>query len=183
MLGVAMGFLLSWHIAAINFVSAFTLWLYSNLLKRQPFIGNLVVALLTSISILIVEVLYHSGNILILIYASFAFFMTLVREIIKDMEDLKGDNTFGCRTLPIIWGLRKTKFVIYLILAIFAATVLILNERYSQLPLYYFLIFLFAPLLWMLTRLIRADTKKDFHWLSSFCKIILLLGILSMIFV
>jgi 4-hydroxybenzoate polyprenyltransferase len=183
MLGVAMGFLLSWQIAAINFVSAFTLWFYSNLLKRQPFIGNLVVAVLTGISILIVEVLYHSGNVLILIYASFAFFMTLVREIIKDMEDLKGDNTFGCRTLPIVWGLRKTKFMIYFILAVFAATVLILNERYSQLPLYYFLIFLFIPLVWLLIRLIRADMVKDFRWLSGFCKIILLLGIMSMMFV
>lgn len=182
-LGVFMGFLLSWHIAAINFISAFTLWFYSNLLKRQPFIGNLVVALLTGISILIVEVLYHSGNVLILIYASFAFFMTLVREIIKDMEDLKGDNTFGCRTLPIIWGLRKTKFVIYFILAVFAATVLILNEQYSRLPLIYFLVFLFIPLIWLLIRLIRADTVRDFRWLSGFCKVILLLGIMSMIFV
>jgi len=183
MLGVFMGFLLNWHIAAINFITAFTLWFYSNLLKRQPFIGNLVVAVLTGMSILIVEMLYHSGNILILIYATFAFFMTLVREVIKDMEDLKGDNTFGCRTLPIIWGLRKTKFLIYFILAVFAATVLILNERYSQLPRYYFLVFLFIPLIWLLNRLIRADTKKDFHWLSSFCKVILLLGIMSMIFV
>jgi 4-hydroxybenzoate polyprenyltransferase len=182
-LGVALGLLLSWQIALINFVSAFALWLYSNLLKRQPFIGNLVVALLTGISIQVVEVLYRSGNTLILIYASFAFFMTLVREIIKDMEDLKGDNTFGCRTLPIVWGLRKTKFVIYFILAVFAATVLILNEWYSQLPLYYFLVFLFVPLIWLLNRLIRADTKKDFRWLSAFCKIIMLLGIFSMIFI
>lgn len=182
-LGVALGFLVGWPIAAINFMSAFALWFYSNLLKRQPFIGNLVVALLTGVSILVVEVLYRSGNVLILIYASFAFFMTLVREIIKDMEDLKGDNTFGCRTLPIVWGLRKTKFVIYFILAVFAAIVLVLNELYSQLPLYYFLLFLFVPLIWLLNRLIRADTKKDFRWLSSFCKVILLLGIFSMIFI
>jgi 4-hydroxybenzoate polyprenyltransferase len=182
-LGVALGLLVNWRIALINFVSVFMLWFYSNLLKRQPFIGNLVVALLTGISIQVVEVLYHSGNILILIYATFAFFMTLVREIIKDMEDLKGDNTFGCKTLPIIWGLRRTKFLIYLVLAVFAATVLILNERYSQLPLWYFLVFLFIPLIWLLARLIRADTKKDFSWLSAFCKVIMLLGILSMAFI
>jgi 4-hydroxybenzoate polyprenyltransferase len=182
-IGVLLGFLLSWKIAVINFFSAFFLWLYSNELKRKPFIGNLMVALLTGISIQIVAVLYQSTNPLIFIYASFAFFMTLVREIIKDMEDLKGDHTFGCKTLPIIWGLRKTKFVIYIVLAVFSITVLTLNEIYTQLPLLYFIIFLFIPLLWLLVRLIRADTVKDFARLSAFCKIIMLMGIMSMIFI
>src|SRR5688572_3568054 len=127
-----------------------------------------------------VDSLYHTGSALIVIYASFAFFMTLVREIIKDMEDLKGDNTFGCRTLPIIWGLRKTKFTIYVILAVFSVIVVVLNYFYKPLPFSYFVIFLFLPLLWLLYRLIRADTKKDFTILSTFCKVIMLLGILSM---
>jgi 4-hydroxybenzoate polyprenyltransferase len=182
-IGIALGFVLNWRIGAMNFASVFLLWWYSNDLKRQPFIGNVVVALLTGIAIFIVDGLYNTGNMLILVYATFAFFMTLIREIIKDMEDLKGDHTFGCKTLPIIWGLRKTKFVIYGILSIFALAVLLLNFLYTELPLYYFLIFLFPTLLWLFYRLIRADTKKDFEWLSTFCKIIMLLGILSLVFV
>jgi 4-hydroxybenzoate polyprenyltransferase len=109
--------------------------------------------------------------------------MTLVREIIKDMEDLKGDNTFGCKTLPIVWGLRRTKFLIYFILAVFAVAVVILNHFFKALPLAYYVIFLFIPLLLMLYRLIRADTKRDFSVLSSFCKVIMLLGILSMVLI
>lgn len=181
--GVALGLLLSWKIAAVNFLSATVLWWYSNNLKRQPFIGNFVVALLTGIAIWLVDSLYKTGHILIIIYASFAFFMTLIREIIKDMEDLKGDNTFGCQTLPIVWGMRKTKYMIYVILAAFSITVVLLNLFFSNLPLHYFSIFLIIPILWFLYRLIGADTKKDFAWLSSFCKIILLLGIFSMIFI
>jgi len=99
------------------------------------------------------------------------------------MEDLKGDNTFGCRTLPIVWGLRRTKFFIYFILTVFALTVILINQFYKALPLEYFLIFLFIPLLILLYRLIRADTTRDFAALSTFCKIIMLLGILSMAFV
>ncbi|MFZ6013574.1 MAG: geranylgeranylglycerol-phosphate geranylgeranyltransferase, partial [Bacteroidota bacterium] len=182
-LGVFLGLIVHWKIAMVNFASVFLLWWYSNDLKRQPFIGNVVVALLTGVSIMIIDAIYKTGNILIVIYACFAFFMTLIREIIKDIEDLKGDNTFGCRTLPIVWGTRKTKFVIYLILAAFCATVLTLNLIYVNLPLHYFLVFLFIPLLLMLYRLIRADTKKDFSWLSGFCKIIILLGIFSMAFI
>ncbi|MBL7859206.1 MAG: geranylgeranylglycerol-phosphate geranylgeranyltransferase [Cyclobacteriaceae bacterium] len=181
--GIAIGFLLNWKIGVMNIGSAFLLWFYSNELKRQPFIGNFVVALLTGVAIIIVDVFYRSGNALIIIYASFAFFMTLVREIIKDMEDLKGDNTFGCKTLPIIWGMRKTKMAIYFILILFSITIFLLNEFYSQLPLEYFLIFLFIPLVWLLARLIRADTKKDFAWLSMFCKVIMLFGVLSMAFI
>lgn len=182
-LGTFIGTFLNWRIGIINFASAFLLWWYSNDLKRQPFIGNFVVALLTGASIIMVDALYHSGNPLIIIYASFAFFMTLIREIIKDMEDLKGDNTFGCRTLPIIWGLRKTKFLIYLIMIIFVADVMLLNFFYVSLPLKYLLLFLFVPWLWLLFQLIRADTRKDFAWLSNFCKMIMLLGVLSMAFV
>jgi 4-hydroxybenzoate polyprenyltransferase len=181
--GILVGFIISWKIAAINFASVFLLWWYSNDLKRHPFIGNLVVSLLTGIAILLVDALYKTGNTLIITYAIFAFFMTLIREIIKDMEDLKGDDTFGCKTLPIVWGLRKTKFFIYFVLFIFSLTVLLLNFVYRQLPLYYFLLFLFPPLLWLLYRLIKADTKKDFEWLSTFCKVIMLLGILSLVFI
>lgn len=180
--GVAIGLFLNWRIGVVNFISAFLLWWYSNDLKRQPFIGNLVVSLLTALAIVIVDALYRTGNPLIFIYATFAFFMTLIREIIKDMEDLKGDHTFGCRTLPIIWGFRKTKFFIYGVMLIFAFTVILLN-LYFELPVYYFMIFLFLPLLWLLYSLIRADTKNDFAKLSGFCKIILLLGVFSMAFV
>lgn len=181
--GVALGFLLSWKIAAVNFASATILWWYSNNLKRQPFIGNFVVALLTGVAIWLVDSLYKTGHMLILTYASFAFFMTLIREIIKDMEDLKGDQTFGCQTLPIVLGMRKTKYLIYAILAIFLGTVMMINFYYDNLPVNYFLLFLFVPILWLLVRLIGADTKKDFAWLSDFCKIILLLGIFSMAFI
>lgn len=181
--GVTLGFILSWKIAAVNFVSASLLWWYSNSLKRHPFVGNLVVAVLTGVAIWLVDSLYKTGDMLIIAYATFAFFMTLIREIIKDMEDLKGDQTFGCQTLPIVWGMRKTKYFIYMILAVFVMTVMALNHFYVNLPEDYFLLFLFVPLLWFLVRLIGADTKKDFSWLSGFCKIILLLGILSMPFI
>ena len=182
-LGLAIGVFLNLRIGAINFVSIFLLWWYSNDLKRQPFIGNVVVALLTALSILIVDALYRTGNSLIVIYASFAFFMTLIREIIKDMEDLKGDDTFGCRTLPIVWGIRKTKVLIYVIMCLFVITVIVLDKLHVVLPEFYFILFLFLPLLWLMYKLIVADTKKDFAQLSVFCKVILLLGVLSMAFV
>ena len=181
-IGIALGIYLSLGIGLVNAVSVFLLWLYSNNLKRLPFIGNVTVAFLTGLAVIVVDLFYRTNNSLVIIYALFAFFITLVREVIKDMEDLKGDNSFGCKTLPIIWGLRKTKLLLYIILVAFAGIVVVLNQLYRALPFKYHLIFLFVPLLWLLYRLIRADMKKDFTRLSIFCKVIMLLGILSMAF-
>jgi 4-hydroxybenzoate polyprenyltransferase len=180
--GIAIGFWLNWKIGLINLFSAFMLWLYSNALKRQPFIGNLAVALLTGISVFVVNVLYPPMLVLTGIYSLFAFFMTLVREIIKDLEDLKGDDSFGCKTLPIVWGIRKTKFFVYFLLLLFALLVLGLHHWISPLPMMFFAWFLFLPMMVLLAWLIRADTRKDFYHLSQFCKIIMVAGILSMAF-
>ena len=180
--GIVLGFYLSWKIAGVNLLSVFLLWLYSNSLKRLPFVGNLSVAFLTGLAVFIVDLFYGKDSSLVVIYALFAFFMTLVREVIKDMEDLKGDHSFGCKTLPIVWGIRKTKILIYIILIVFGGVVIVLNQLYQALPFKYHLIFLFVPLLWLFLRLIRADMKKDFTRLSMYCKVIMMLGILSMAF-
>jgi 4-hydroxybenzoate polyprenyltransferase len=183
MTGVALAIFLNWKIGVIIFFMSFSLWWYSNSLKRQPFIGNFVVALLIGLSIELINTLYHVESYLVTIYSLFSFFMTLLREIIKDMQDLKGDSSFGCKTLPIIWGLRKTKAFIYGLMAAFAVLVIIMNQLFIKLPIYYFMGFLFIPLGILLVLLIRADTVRDFKQLSQLCKVILVLGIVSMTFV
>lgn len=178
--GIFIGFFVSWKLAVVNVFSVSVLWFYSNLLKRLPFIGNFTVALLTGFSIAILLLLYRTNSGLIIVYALFSFFMTLIREIIKDMEDLKGDNTYGCKTLPVIWGVRKTKITLYIIIVLFSVIVALINYLYVKLPVIFFVMLLFIPLGWLTIQLVGADTKKDFSWLSSFCKVIMLLGILSM---
>ncbi len=180
--GIGLGFVLNWKIGIINFMSVFLLWLYSNALKRLPFVGNFLVALLTALSILVVNVLFQPIAAIFLVYSLFAFFMTLVREIIKDVEDLKGDDTFGCRTLPIVWGIRPTKVFIYLLLLVFLAVVIAIHIRVTPMPVLFFIAFLFLPLGVLVIWLIRADTRKDFYHLSQFCKILMLAGIFSMAF-
>lgn len=182
MAGTALGFLLSWPIGVVNFTSAFLLWLYSNALKRMPFVGNFAVALLTGMSILVVNLLFTPLLTVVVVYALFAFFMTLIREIIKDMEDLKGDDTFGCRTLPIIWGLRNTKLFIYLLIVLFSIVVIVIHWQVTPMPVWFFTGFLLMPMGVLVAWLIRADTRKDYHLLSQFSKLIMLAGIFSMAF-
>jgi 4-hydroxybenzoate polyprenyltransferase len=181
-LGIGMGALLGLKIAAIHVFSVLLLWWYSNSLKRLTLVGNIAVAFLTGLSIYAIEVLYKTGNLSIMLYAVFAFFMTLIREIIKDIEDMKGDTTFGCKTLPIVYGIRKTKWILYGLILLFSIVVMVVNMIYDPLPFSYYILFLYVPLAFVVFKLIRADTTKDFHKLSNLCKIIMLLGILSLAF-
>jgi len=176
---IAMGFYLSTTIGVINFFAAFLLWLYSNQLKRQPFIGNFVVAILTGTTLFLVSEYFGEKQYLILCYAIFAGFITLIREIIKDLEDMKGDERYGCRTLPIAIGIPKTKQVIFGIAVVFLVTVFFMISHISMiLP-----IILSIALIFLIFGVLKADTVKAYTRLSDLCKIIMLLGVISMIWI
>jgi len=181
LVGVALGFIVSWKLAVINLLSAALLWLYSNQLKRLPVVGNLSVALLTGLSIYIVHLIFSEGHAMVIAYSLFAFCFTMIREIIKDMEDLKGDSTFGCRTLPVVIGIRKTKWFIYALSVLFVATLVFLSFIFVGRELAVFCTGLLLPIAWLIYHLRKADTVAAFRKLSNHCKVIMLAGILSMI--
>lgn len=178
--GIGIGFLLSWQIGVINFLCAVLLWLYSNQLKRIAFVGNFSVALLAAISIFSLNLLFQENNLLVVAYAMFAFGFTLIREIIKDMEDMKGDSTFGCKTLPVVLGMRGTKYIIYLLSALFVSSLSVLAYLFVGDGLTKFCLTLVVPLGILIFFLHRADTVHHFNQLSNYCKIVMLLGIFSM---
>ena len=180
-LGIGLGLLVGLKVAAVNLLAAFVLWLYSNQLKRLPFIGNFTVALLTAASLLVIIVYVPRNGFLVVTFAVFAFFISLIREIIKDMEDLRGDATFGCQTLPIVWGIRRTKSLLYILIGSFLVILFTLSFYLREWIVFYFTLFVFLPTAWLTWRLARADTRKEFGYLSTWCKIIMLSGVLSMV--
>jgi 4-hydroxybenzoate polyprenyltransferase len=206
-IAILLGFYLAWRIKAISFGLVFPfisglLWIYSAKYKRILFWGNFIVAGLSSFVILVVwlfeffwlrlqaeqfvEVLpaIRWVNYIVLAYAMFAFLVSLVREIIKDMEDTEGDKTVDCRTLPLVAGMKNTRFIVG---AILLATIFLLG--YAQLILYrlsldmafwYFMCTVQAGAVYLLVKLFLAREKEDYHFLSSLCKLIMVAGILSM---
>lgn len=176
---IAIGFQLSIPIGLTMFSAAFLLWLYSNQLKRLPLIGNVSIALLTGMTLVLVAEYFQERTFIIACYAVFAAFITLIREIIKDVEDRKGDERFGCKTIPIVFGVAKTKVFLYAIQIIFMVTVFILLRNISFiLP-----IVLLLTLIVLSYKIAKADTVKAFQQLSTYCKVIMLLGVLSMIWI
>lgn len=178
--GIFIGFNLSLTIGLINLMAAFLLWLYSNLLKRLPFVGNFTIALLSGLAISVMAIYYDSSYVLVNSYALFAFSISIVREIIKDMEDLKGDSTFGCKTLPIIWGIPRTKNLLYAMVALFTCMLFFVSGVLGNWLLVIYFFTLLIPIVVFAVRLVQADTHQEFAYLSSLCKLIMLGGILSM---
>lgn len=177
-LGILLGIFVSWWIVGINILATFLLWLYSNLLKRLPLWGNLVVSFLTGLSVFVVYILFRQNLELIAMYSVFAFFISLIREIVKDLEDIEGDEKFGCRTLPIAVGLVATKRIIYSITFLFLVAVYFLA---SSLPAFWsFFLTLTIILAFLCNRIYVADKKSDYASISIYAKIIMVLGIISM---
>lgn len=179
-IGILLGTWVSWEIGIIDFFAIGLLWLYSNQLKRLPLLGNIAVALLTGLAVFIVYIFFKESLFLFAAYATFAFFISLIREIIKDMEDVEGDRKFGCKTLPISIGIRKSKMVIYLVSLIFLGSVVLLLQ---QEPKFWWVFSgLTLMLAWLNYRLFKADKNIDFTKLSTLSKQIMILGLISMIF-
>lgn len=196
-IGLALGFYLAFTIGKpfLGFVHLsiwVLLWYYSVALKRQPFIGNFTVSLITASVVLVVywfspQTVFH--QIFIWGYALFAFLTNLQRELVKDLEDIEGDKSIACRTLPIVWGIKKTKqltaFVnISTIIALMAFQSYQINQntQYIYLPSWWLTILLLQiPLLYILFRLKSADNPAHFKKISNNIKAIMLFGILLLI--
>jgi 4-hydroxybenzoate polyprenyltransferase len=189
-----------WYLILANIICMILLWFYSTSFKRQLLIGNIVIALLTTWTILIVFYLYVPLQSAIgtndpttvkffraaFLYAGFAFIITLIREAVKDMEDIKGDASYGCKTLPIVAGITATKVytLVWTIVLIGALVVLQLYIlQFSWLwAVLYSILFVITPLIYFARLLLKANTPSEFNRLSAITKWIMLAGILSMVF-
>jgi len=201
-MGVLSGFYLSNVIGKPSFSALFiiiaaTLYQYAAQWKQSLLIGNFIVALLASVSILIIGIfdLYPITTInnrallalifqILIDFAVFAFMINFLREIIKDLEDSEGDASQGMQTLPIVLGINRTSKLVFGLSFIPILTLLfyIYNNLFQlQFATLYLLILVVAPLLFFTVKIWNTRTKKDFHSLSLLLKWILFFGIISII--
>ena len=189
-----------WYLIMANIACVALLWLYSTSFKRQLLIGNIVISILTAWTVLILFFAFTSPREAIIgnspatikffrisfLYAGFAFISSLIREAIKDMEDMEGDEKYGCRTLPIVAGIRSAKIYISIWIVILLAALVILQLYVLQFQWWYAIVYsillVIAPLSYLLYKLSKAKKVKEFSALSSLSKLIMLTGIVSMIF-
>ena len=178
---IALGFYLNPKIGVVHIFSSFFLWYYSNQLRRITIIGNVVIAFLTGLTLLMVCIYLARNEVLVYIYASFAMAITLIREVLKDMEDVKGDSKFGIESLPVIFGIRGAKAFIYLAIGISGAFLISFLITIDIWLVRYYFVGLLPIFLWFIYKLIYADRQKDYQRLIRFTNFIILSGLISMI--
>ena len=211
-LGIASGFYASYQVTKLWFgcifiFLAFSLYKYSKNYKTTFLIGNLQVAFLTALSIILIALFdlipigisFEDGSEtifnIILFYAGFSFITTLIREIIKDLEDMEGDTEKNANTLAINYGISKTKNITTFLILIpifgigyfqsFQYSELISNSSiegsywWKNFIAALYTLFIQTLLITLLIKMIIANTKSDFHFSSSLCKIIMLVGVSS----
>ena len=190
-----------WYILLGNFMCVVLLFGYSVSLKRKLLFGNILISLLTAWVILVIglaeftspvftssKIVEASGKIIriSLLYGGFAFISSLIREAIKDIEDMQGDEKYGCRTMPIVWGVNSAKVYIAVWLVVILALLIILQVYVARFEWWwamtYSIVFIIGPFVIIFLQLYKAKDQKDYHRLSNWTKLVMLTGILSMIF-
>ena len=178
------------------------LWLYSVSLKRQFIIGNISIAFLSAmvpylagmIHVYVLKEQYTSYfnsdseqvyMLIVYTYMFFAFLTTLIREIQKGLADMKGDGAIGCKTIPLVWGVDKTKkLCIYLLLfAFFGVITLLLLNPFELKHIVFACIMVLIPFIYSAILTHKAKDRKDFLKASNFIKIAMLGGILFIILI
>jgi 4-hydroxybenzoate polyprenyltransferase len=188
------------YIPFFNLLAIAALWFYSTTFKKKLLIGNIVISLLTAWVIMVITLaeykLSRSDEATAFIiprllkvsflYGGFAFIISLIREVIKDMEDIQGDIKYGCQTMPIVWGIPVSKVFAAVWLIVLTGTVAVLQFYVLQLGWWlsavYCVLLIILPLVWLLDKLYKAQSTADFTRLSGGIKTIMLTGILSMVF-
>lgn len=198
--GIILGIVLSLNIEkptySLIFIGAsLLLYYYAKKLKSKPLIGNIVVSFLVACSILILVVFDVNKTIqsneqqlvinAILILSLFAFFLNTIREIIKDIEDTKGDYNLKMNTLPILIGKKRAKQTALILCIIPISLLLFIIINYASIykfTVLYLLLFTFIPLLYIALKLFYATSIKNYKKISLLLKIIMFLGINSLLF-
>lgn len=206
MLGVALSFYVAfqsgiWLLGMANVLCVVLLFLYSISFKKKLLSGNILISMLTAWVILVlcmaeVRVVVNADTDLIasnqrilrlgILYAGFAFVISLIREAVKDMEDIVGDRKYGCTTMPIVWGIQSTKIFISTWVVILIAILVALQVYVLPLGWWWSIIYamglLVYPLFKSLFMLQKANSSEDYHKVSSIIKLVMLFGIVSMVF-
>ncbi len=203
MFGVAIGFYLDLTtrvtlLGLPNLICACLLFIYSISLKKRLLSGNILISLLTAWTVLVVtwcearfflnpaDVNIHKIIRITFLYTGFAFVISLIREAIKDIEDIEGDRKFGCKTMPIVWGINASKIYVAVWMVTITLTLLLLLVYMLQIHWWfaaaYCLVLIILPLLKIFQNLFKAKTPEDFHKLSNMVKFVMFTGIFSMIF-
>ena len=161
----------------------FFIWFYSHKLKRYTVTGNIISALLAITPFFILFIYYKNFATVIYLHAIYLFLLILIRELVKDLENIKGDLTLNYKTIPIVYGVFKAKSFISIITLILGLPIyfILINHNLGFMVYYFYLsvilLALFLVLLWVF------NTKKQLLVIHNLIKLIIFCGVISIVLI
>ncbi|GAA4275562.1 geranylgeranylglycerol-phosphate geranylgeranyltransferase [Aquimarina mytili] len=161
----------------------FAIWFYSHKLKKYPIVGNTVASILAITPFFAVFIYYKNFDEVIFVHATFLFLMLMIREMVKDLENLKGDMAQNYKTIPVVYGELSSKKIISILILTSGVPVYLLLTRYEigYMYLYFYgcltLLFVFLIALWI------SKQKIHYVWLHNILKLIIAIGAFSIILI
>ncbi len=182
-IGVLVAFLVSWRAALFFSVYIFGIWFYSHKLKKFPLTGLLAATSLTLLPFFAVFVYFKNFSKIIFVHAAFLFLVIMVRELVKDLENLKGAVISNYSTFPVAYGERKTKLLsVFLLFLTLVPVVFLFNYPAISYMQYYFYVAMFSLII-IGVILFKSDKTRHYTIIHTALKLLLLLGVFSLVFI
>lgn len=176
-------FFVSWRAVLFFSVYIFLIWFYSHKIKKQPFVGNLMASILAVLPFFAILLYYKNFYEVIFAHATFLFIIILIREMIKDLENLKGDLANGYSTIPIVYGESVSKKIIIILGISTLIPVYFLVNLYDvgYMDIYFYICLLLLILFGV--KLSKSNTKEEYNQLHNLLKIIIVAGVFCIILI
>lgn len=183
-LAVILASAVSFRAVAFFSVYIFSLWFYSHKLKKIPLLGNITAALLAIIPFFGIFIYYKNFDLVVFVHATFLFLILFIRELVKDLENLKGDFAQNYRTLPVVYGNRITKLAITIaFLFTLIPTYFLLFKKMDVGYMYYYFILSFLLLVVFLILIWQSKSQLHYRLLHLLLRLILVLGVFSILLI
>ncbi len=182
-IGFSFGCLISWRAALFFAVYIFAIWFYSHKLKKYALIGLLSVTTLTILPFFAVFIYFKNFSSIIFVHAIFLFLLIMVRELVKDLQNLKGAIVNNYATFPVVYGEKTTK-IFSLMLLVFTLWPVFILFSYPALGYMKFYFYFASVVLVFISFLLwKSSHVKNYRNIHNVLKILLLIGVFSLMFV
>ncbi len=170
---------------AVIFFSSyiFWIWFYSHKLKKYPFIGNLTASILAITPFFAVFIYYQNFALVIFVHATFLFLIISMRELVKDLENIKGDLVLDYKTIPVVYGERFSKQILTFLSFFTLIPIYLLLTKFEIGYMNFYFLFAVLLLAVFLFYLWRSSAKLDYMILHAILKLIIVLGTLSIVLI
>lgn len=182
-IGFGFGWLVSWRAALFFAAYIFGIWFYSHKLKKHPIFGLVSATILTILPFFAIFVHYKNFSKVIFVHACFLFLVIMVREIIKDLENIKGAIANNYTTFPVKFGEEKSKKIIVLLLVLTLVPIAILFNYPAIAYMKYYFYFAAFILIFVGFYTFKATNKNQYRLLHNILKLLLLIGVFSLLFI